>query len=172
MQICVLPPPQPIVHDGNLLFHVRVCAPRRCLACMCVHACACRSFCTQMQNTLFVHHLQGFAYTKFPPAEVMSPSERRLLWFCDNETPLFNGIAMKKKKKRVQFVFCASHFLTLFCHVPKTVPIHSSPLPSVFGPSSHPAFPSPASTLLPFNRFLSRAHFCISVSALSVFSQI
>lgn len=138
----------------------------------CVRLCAGPPFCPDAKYALCASSA-GFAYTKFPPAEVMSPSERRLLWFCDNETPLFNGIAMRReKKKRVQFVFCASHFLTLFCHVPKTVPIHSSPLPSVFGPSSHPAFPSPASTLLPFNCFLSQSHFCISVSTLSPFSQI
>lgn len=72
--------------------------------CACVRVCACPP---DAKYTLCASSA-GFAYTKFPPAEVMSPSERRLLWFCDNETPLFNGIAMGKKNPRPVCFLCLS----------------------------------------------------------------
>lgn len=77
--------------------------------CACVRVCACPPFCPDAKYALCASSA-GFAYTKFPPAEVMSPSERRLLWFCDNETPLFNGIAMRRggKKTRPVCFLCLS----------------------------------------------------------------
>lgn len=137
---------------------------------VCVRVFACPPFCPDAKYVLCASSA-GFAYTKFPPAEVMSPSERRLLWFCDNKTPLFNGIAMRRgrEKKSLQFVFCAYYFLTLFCHVPKTVPIHSSPLPSLWSQLSpsipfsmvHPRSIQPLSLKLPLLPFqFQRYSFC------------
>lgn len=117
--------------------------------CVCVHAreCACPPFCPDVKYALCASSA-GVAYTKFPPAEVMSPSERRLLWFCDNETPLFNGIAMrrgKKKKKNASSLFSVPLTFSLFAVTfPRLCPyiLPLCPLPLVPALTQHSLRPS------------------------------
>lgn len=141
--------------------------------CVCVHAsvCACPPFCPDVKYALCASSA-GVAYTKFPPAEVMSPSERRLLWFCDNETPLFNGIAKRRGKKvNTSSLFSVPLAFSLFSVTfPRLCPyiLPLCPLSLVPALTQHSL---PAATLLPFNHFLCQPHFYIHFNFNIIFMQ-